>query len=328
MEHPTADWGKGVVLEDAEGSTVLVSFESVGIKTVSLKHVDLRVLSEPIATNDDVERLILVSRLYIDEPFLDIYHDLKSKFPEHLVIIQNGYFFEALEDDAEYLRGLYGWNIHARGNASITGFPDKAVSVWNRLRDLNQPFLVLKQLPTERHGRIQRQIAEIFDGEVGMSAARERLASNASFTERVNDGPMCDEPAQDSVANGCQILGLELDKARIRELLQELQAPVEKPPGFGWEFGGDSWMRMVGNEFDRNRRKNAKFELSALLREYLRSLRKNSRDTGASKVLTQTKNAISESEQFLIAAALILSSGPDLDVVNEFKSAIEAYQSR
>ena len=59
-------------------------------------------------------------------------------------------------------------------------------------------------------------------------------------------------------------------------------------------------MRMVGNEFDRNRRKNAKFELSALLREYLSSLRKTSSVT-ASKVLTQTKNAISESEQFLIA---------------------------
>ena len=31
MEHPTAAWGKGVVLEDAEGPTVLISFEAVGI---------------------------------------------------------------------------------------------------------------------------------------------------------------------------------------------------------------------------------------------------------------------------------------------------------
>ena len=56
VEHPTADWGKGVVLEDTEGPTVLISFEAVGIKTVSLQYVEPRVLSEPLATNDEVER--------------------------------------------------------------------------------------------------------------------------------------------------------------------------------------------------------------------------------------------------------------------------------
>ena len=316
------------MLEDAEGPTVLISFEAAGIKTVSLQYVEPRVLSEPLATNDEVQRLAVMSRLYIDEPFLDIYRDLKSKFPKHLVIIQNGYFFEALEEDAEYLRGLYGWKIHARGNVSITGFPDEAVSVWNRLRGLGQPFLVLRQVSAEQNGRIERQITEIFNGELGLSADREGPASHVSQTKRVNEGAISDESAQDSGANTCQISGLELDMARIRGLLQELQAPVEKPPGFGWEFGGDSWMRMVGNEFDRNRRKNAKFELSALLREYLSSHRKTSSDTAASKVLTQTKNAISESEQMLIAVALVLVSHSELDVLPELESVLKAYQSR
>ena len=51
-------------------------------------------------------------------------------------------------------------------------------------------------------------------------------------------------------------------------------------------------------------------------------------DTSASKVFTQTKNTVLESEQFLLATVLILISQPELDVIHELGSALEAYQSQ
>ena len=32
VEHPTAAWGKGVVLEDSEGPNILISFEAVALR--------------------------------------------------------------------------------------------------------------------------------------------------------------------------------------------------------------------------------------------------------------------------------------------------------
>lgn len=168
VEHPTANWGKGVVLEDTDGPTVCISFEKEGVKTIDLKYVEPRILSVTLAPVAEVERVSSRSRLYINESFLDIYRDIKSKFPLHLVIIQNGYFFEILEDDADYFTSLYGWKIYMRGDASITGFPDEAVSVWNKLRNLKKPFVVVSQLPTKKTGKIERHISEIFDGITGV----------------------------------------------------------------------------------------------------------------------------------------------------------------
>ena len=39
VEHPNADWGQGVVLEDSDGIIVKISFEKVGVKTISLQYV-------------------------------------------------------------------------------------------------------------------------------------------------------------------------------------------------------------------------------------------------------------------------------------------------
>ena len=187
---------------------------------------------------------------------------------------------------------------------------------------------MLEQLPTERNGCIQRQVTEIFDGEMKANAVDEGLGDAASCPPNVADDIENDTPLSGAVTNEGQKLKLKLVNARLRGLLRELQAPVEKPPGIGWEFGGDSWMRLVGNEFDRNRRKNSRFELSAILREHLLALRTTCSDTSASKVLTLAKNAVSESEQFLIATALILISKPEPDVIHELRSVLEAYHSQ
>ena len=328
VEHPTANWGKGVVLEDSDGPTVCISFEKEGIKTIVLKYVEPRIISASLATDEQVGQLAARSRLYIDESFLDIYSDLKSKFPLHLVIIQNGYFFEILEDDAEYFRDLYGWKIHSRGDASITGFPVEAVSVWNKLRALKQPFVVISQLPTKKTGKIERRISDLFNGVTDVMFEAE--SSTAIVPQRAHTKGYGEDTyfplSQLESSDYSKVM--QFDSEKSRTLLREFGAPIEKPPGYIWEFGGDSWMKLVGNEFDRKRKKNARFELSAMIRSYLNELRDATDDAEALKTLTQTKNSISESEQLLVAVTIILRSCALTDVIRELRRALAGYRSQ
>lgn len=325
VEHPVEDWGKGVVLEDADELSVTISFEGVGIKTLDLRYVEPQIIRTALASEEKIEQLKASSRLYFNESFLDIYRDIKTSFPGHIVIIQNGYFFEALESDAEYFRSLFGWKIHARGNASVTGFPDQALSVLKKLRSLRQPFVIVSQLPPQKTGKIERQITEIFDGKTAVIV--EHDAQPQKDPKRYHgdfDGGVHSEAA--GSGDKRTSISMEFDREKARELLKEFGASIEKPPGFNWKFGGDSWMQQVGNEFDRNRKKNAKFELSELVRSYLRDLRKASSDAASSKTITQTKKAISENDQFLIAVTLVLSSSTTIDLVSDLQEVLTAYR--
>jgi len=163
VEHPKADWGRGIVLEDSDGSTVKIGFEKAGVKTIALQYVQPIVVDTATVSDIEVQRIAEKSRIYVDEPFVDIFQDIKSKYPEHLVIIENGCYFEVFEKDAEYFSNMYGWKIYERQiGVSMTGFPEDAKKVWNDLKNLNKPYVVVSQLPNQKRGKIQRTISEIF----------------------------------------------------------------------------------------------------------------------------------------------------------------------
>jgi len=163
VEHPNADWGQGVVLEDSDGIIVKISFEKVGVKTISLQYVQPVVVDTDIVSDIEVRRITDANRVYVGEFFIDIFQDIKSKYPEHLVIIQNGCYFEVFEQDAEYFSEMYGWKIYERQiDVPMTGFPEDAKKVWEDLKNNNQPYVVVSQLPQKRLGKIERSISAIF----------------------------------------------------------------------------------------------------------------------------------------------------------------------
>ena len=163
VEHPKADWGRGIVLEDSDGSTVKIGFEKVGVKTISLQYVQPIVVDTATVSDTEVKRIAEKGRVYVDEPFVDIFQDIKSKYPEHLVIIENGYYFEVFEQDAEYFSNMYGWKIYERQiDVPMTGFPDGAEKVWIELKNSHKPYVVVSQLSNPKRGNIQRTISEIF----------------------------------------------------------------------------------------------------------------------------------------------------------------------
>ena len=164
IRHPTANWGVGRVDIDSSKESVSAVFELVGYKTISLHHVT------PIQVNYEYEigrnklNDLIKLRVYFDERFEDIYNDIKSKVPTHLVIIENGTYFEVINDDAELCRKLYGWKVHSRVNGqSLTGFPTVNKSVFYDLESKKISYVLVSQL-THQTKNIERQVDRIFNG--------------------------------------------------------------------------------------------------------------------------------------------------------------------
>ncbi len=164
VKHPNQnlDWGMGVVLKDDDGMSVQVCFSSVGVKTLSLHHIKPIIIENPSEHAAKAKEVIAKNRVYIGDSFLDIFHDIKSKYPHHLIIIENGRFFDALEQDAEMLSEKYGWKIYERQTGVAIGFPVDAQKIWEDLRNQKIPYIVVSQLPQEGQGKIHRSISQIF----------------------------------------------------------------------------------------------------------------------------------------------------------------------
>lgn len=163
--HPKMDWGRGIVRENSDGKTVQVVFEKVGTKKLALTHIELMPLNMEEVLDVDFKRMEINNKIYVDTPFVDIFSDIKSKYPKHLVIIENGCYYEVLYDDAQYLSSLYGWTVYERQHkVPMTGFPDTAKNIWNDLASFRKPYLIVSQLPNSSNYKIKRKIAEVHNG--------------------------------------------------------------------------------------------------------------------------------------------------------------------
>jgi hypothetical protein len=162
IRHPKVDWGVGRVISDSSSESVTAIFELVGIKTIMLSQV------LPIVINyeSEVGRIkfndLIKLRLYFDESFQDIYNDIKSKAPKHLVIIENGAYYEVVNDDAEECRKLYGWKVYSRArNQPLTGFPVGSKNTFYDLESKKISYILVSQT-SHKTKKIERQVDRIF----------------------------------------------------------------------------------------------------------------------------------------------------------------------
>ena len=164
IRHPTADWGIGHVVQDSNSESVVAVFEVGGYRTISLSHVTPLVVNydDEIGRNKLDDQIKL--RLYFAERFEDIYDDIKKKIPDHLVIIENGTYFEVINDDAEKCRKIYGWRVYSRVNGqSLTGFPIGSKNIFYDLESKKIPYVLVSQL-SHKTKNIERQVSRIFHG--------------------------------------------------------------------------------------------------------------------------------------------------------------------
>ena len=162
IKHPKVDWGVGRVVSDSSSESVSAVFEKVGYKTIHLSHI------VPLVVNYDSEigrnkfNDLIKLRVYFTETFEDIYKDIKSKAPNHLVIIENGTYYEVINDDAETCRKLYGWKVYSRAkNQALTGFPIGSKNVFHNLEDKMISYVLVSQL-SHKTKNIERQVDRIF----------------------------------------------------------------------------------------------------------------------------------------------------------------------
>jgi hypothetical protein len=165
IKHPNrSEWGIGVVIKDSDGSLLNVSFEIAGIKVLSLEYIEPEIVESVPISEVEFKRRVEKDRIYVDEPFIDIYHDLKSKYPKHVVIIENGAYYDVLDKDALFFQKEFKYKIYDHAiDVMGVGFPIQGLSgVLEKLKGLLSPYIVVKQLPNPHQAKIQRKVSEIF----------------------------------------------------------------------------------------------------------------------------------------------------------------------
>ena len=162
IKHPKVDWGVGRVVSDSTSESVTAVFEKVGLKTIHLSHV------EPLIVDYDSEigrskfNDLIKLRIYFNDSFEDIYRDIKSKAPNHLIIIENGTYYEVINDDAEKCREIYGWKVYSRAkNQALTGFPIGSKNVFYNLEEKRISYVLVSQV-SHKTKNIERQVDRIF----------------------------------------------------------------------------------------------------------------------------------------------------------------------
>lgn len=153
--------GKGIVVNDLINNRLEIIFEKVGKKTLDTRYVNLIILPKDELNNEyEANKLINMNRIYYLDKFKEIYDDIKSKYPNHILIIQNGCYYELLFEDAKLFNRFFGWEIF-EGNGGVlkTGFGIDNKSSWNKIYSLNKPFVLIEQISNGVNS--ERQITKI-----------------------------------------------------------------------------------------------------------------------------------------------------------------------
>lgn len=162
IKHPKMDWGIGVIEGVSDKKNIDVLFEKVGRKKLSLDYITPILVDENQNVNIDFKVVESKTKVY-SGPFIDIYDDIKSVYKSHLIIIENGCYFESLQEDAEYLSNTFGYKMYEQSVGVLkTGFPLDAQKIWKDLQALGKPYIVVTQLTTQSGHNLDRMITEVY----------------------------------------------------------------------------------------------------------------------------------------------------------------------
>jgi len=105
--------------------------------------------------------------------FKEIIQTIKSDRPNHLVIIQNGFFYEVLDEDVTFFVDRFSYNTFDWKGATKTGFPIHSEKVFSDLREMKKSFVLVSQLPKNEGQKVRRAISDVYNGDDNLSDVRE-----------------------------------------------------------------------------------------------------------------------------------------------------------
>lgn len=105
---------------------------------------------------DEIEN----EKIYFNEKFSDYFHDVKSRFPKHLIFIQSGCFYNVLFEDAEKCAEIFHWVLYEiEPGVACAGISEDGVEkIFTELHRLHHSYVVLSQL--EGGANPRRQISK------------------------------------------------------------------------------------------------------------------------------------------------------------------------
>jgi hypothetical protein len=89
----------------------------------------------------------------------------KVKFPNHIIFIQCGSFFEVYDDDALTCSEIFGWKTFNRGEFRVAGIPTtKKTYLVQNLTEMRKAYIFIEQHKDEKdlENQIKRVITDIF----------------------------------------------------------------------------------------------------------------------------------------------------------------------
>ena len=103
----------------------------------------------------------------LNGPYNVMLKNLKSRFPNHLVIVHFGYYYQIYDEDATFFANYFSLNTFKKYNKLTAGFPTFSTKYFSNLRDMEKSFVRVDQLSEKKNGMIQRAITEIYNGKDG-----------------------------------------------------------------------------------------------------------------------------------------------------------------
>jgi len=103
----------------------------------------------------------------LNGPYNVMLKNLKSRFPNHLSIVQFGNFYQVYDEDATFFINNFSRDSFTRYNKLITGFPTFSTKYFSDLKGMEKSFVRVDQLSEKKNGKIQRAITEIYNGKDG-----------------------------------------------------------------------------------------------------------------------------------------------------------------
>ena len=134
--------------------------ESLKVIAVSL---GCRERSQQINNTTDSKKIPNKNWSVVNGSFKEIVRQIKFDKPNHLVIIQNGYFYEILNEDATFFADRFSYSTFERNGETVTGFPIHSERVLQDLKDMKKSFVLVGQLPKVDASKVQRVIIDIYN---------------------------------------------------------------------------------------------------------------------------------------------------------------------
>jgi DNA mismatch repair ATPase MutS len=106
--------------------------------------------------------LIKIGEIFRSSKPLDIHEELKREYPEHIIFIRCGFYYEVWFEDAEKCQDIFDWDIGQRGGKSFSGVGKQGIrAITEKLEGQKIPYILVEQV--KMNNTVEREFGKKYD---------------------------------------------------------------------------------------------------------------------------------------------------------------------